>query len=90
MDVSFHSPVNLGNPEEYTMLELATLVQELNGTDLPLVFEPLPGDDPKQRKPDIALARALLGWEPKVPVREGLSRTIQYFKHLNTITSSNS
>jgi nucleoside-diphosphate-sugar epimerase len=90
MGVSFHSPVNLGNPEEYTMLELATLVQELNGTDLPLVFEPLPSDDPKQRKPDITQARALLGWEPKVPVRAGLSRTIQYFKQLDTIANPNS
>ena len=90
MEVAFYTPVNLGNPEEYTMLELATLVQELNGTNLPLIFEALPGDDPKQRKPDITLARELLGWEPKVPVRDGLSRTIQYFKHLNTITSPNS
>jgi hypothetical protein len=80
MKVDYSEPVNLGNPEEYTMIELARLVQELLGTSLPIVHEPLPQDDPKQRRPDIRLARELLGWEPKVPVREGLLRTIAYFK----------
>jgi nucleoside-diphosphate-sugar epimerase len=80
MKVDYSEPVNLGNPEEYTMIELARLVQELLGTSLSIVHEPLPQDDPKQRRPDIRLARELLGWEPKVPVREGLLRTIAYFK----------
>jgi nucleoside-diphosphate-sugar epimerase len=80
MKVDYSEPVNLGNPEEYTMIELARLVQELLGTSLPIVHEPLPQDDPKQRRPDIRLARELLGWEPRVPVREGLQRTIAYFK----------
>ena len=87
MDVSFCTPINLGNPEEYTMLELATLVQELSGTNLKLVFEELPGDDPKQRKPDITLARELLNWEPRVSVRDGLSKTIEYFQQLGLVRS---
>lgn len=85
MAVDYPEPVNLGNPEEYTMLELARLVQELVGTSLPIVHEPLPQDDPKQRRPDIRLARELLGWEPRVAVREGLLRTIAYFKEKGTI-----
>jgi nucleoside-diphosphate-sugar epimerase len=82
MGTQYHLPVNFGNPEEYTMLELATLVQELSGTNLDLVFEELPTDDPKQRKPDITRARELLNWEPRVSVRDGLNRTIEYFKQL--------
>jgi dTDP-glucose 4,6-dehydratase len=80
MGVDYSEPVNLGNPEEYTMLELAELVRELTGSKAGLEFRPLPQDDPKQRRPDIRLARELLGWEPRVPVREGLRRTIAYFK----------
>lgn len=80
MEVDFAEPVNLGNPEEYTMLELASLVKELAGIEAPLVYKPLPQDDPKQRKPDISRANQLLGWSPKVPVREGLQRTIEYFR----------
>jgi nucleoside-diphosphate-sugar epimerase len=87
MEVSFHMPVNLGNPEEYTMLELATLIQALGDTQLPLVFEELPGDDPKQRKPDIRLAQNLLGWSPRILVRDGLQRTIEYFKQFQVVTS---
>jgi dTDP-glucose 4,6-dehydratase len=82
MDVPYTGPVNLGNPEEYTMLQLAELVRELTETDVPLEFRPLPEDDPKQRRPDISLARSLLGWEPRVPVREGLARTIDYFREV--------
>ncbi len=82
MEVEFHQPVNLGNPEEYTMLQLAELVQELVGSKTPLTYEPLPQDDPRQRRPDISRAKELLGWEPKVPVREGLARTIAYFRGL--------
>jgi nucleoside-diphosphate-sugar epimerase len=73
-------PVNLGNPEEYTMLQLAHLIRELAGSDSEIVFAPLPGDDPRQRRPDISLAKRLLGWEPTVPVREGLVRTIAHFR----------
>ena len=72
-------PTNIGNPDEYTVRQLAELVVELTGSSSPIVREPLPVDDPKVRRPDITRARTMLGWEPKVPVREGLARTIQYF-----------
>jgi nucleoside-diphosphate-sugar epimerase len=85
MGVDYHLPVNLGNPEEYTMLELAQLIQELSRTKLGLVFEKLPTDDPKQRKPDITRARELLNWQPRVTVRDGLSQTIEYFKQLSVV-----
>jgi UDP-glucuronate decarboxylase len=75
-------PINLGNPGEFTMLELAENVIELTGSNSDLVFEPLPADDPKQRKPDITLAKEQLGWEPTVPLREGLTKTIAYFDGL--------
>ncbi len=80
MEVGYPYPLNLGNPEEYRILELAELVKELTGSPSPIVFGPLPEDDPRKRRPDIRLARELLGWEPRVPVREGLSRTIAYFR----------
>ncbi len=73
-------PVNLGNPVEFTMLQLAEFVFELTGKKPKLVFHPLPSDDPKQRKPDIALAKSALSWEPKVQLREGLRATIEYFE----------
>ena len=75
-------PINLGNPVEFTMLELAELVIELTGSKSELVFLPLPGDDPKQRKPDIALAQKLLGWEPKTELKKGLEATIAYFSNV--------
>lgn len=87
MDVEYHHPVNLGNPEEYTMLQLAELIQELVGSKMPLEYKPLPQDDPRQRRPDISRAKALLGWEPQVPVREGLARTIAYFRSLPAAAS---
>jgi dTDP-glucose 4,6-dehydratase len=77
-----HMPTNIGNPEEYTVGQLAALVKEITGSASPIVHRPLPEDDPKVRKPDISRARATLGWEPKVPVREGLRRTIEYFRGL--------
>jgi nucleoside-diphosphate-sugar epimerase len=80
MNLEFSEPVNLGNPEEFTMLELATLVQELVGSSLPIEHQSLPQDDPRQRKPDISRARALLGWEPQVRVRDGLARSIEWFR----------
>jgi nucleoside-diphosphate-sugar epimerase len=82
MEVDYPYPVNLGNPEEYRVLELAQLVKELTGSPSPITFLPLPEDDPKQRRPDITLARKLLSWEPKVPVREGLLWTISYFREV--------
>ena len=75
-------PVNLGNPGEFTMLELAQLVIELTGSKSKLVHMPLPQDDPKQRRPDIGLAKRELGWQPKVALREGLGETIGYFDGL--------
>jgi len=77
---AIHAPVNLGNPGEFTMIELAEIVQELTGTATPLVHLPLPKDDPLQRRPDIGRARNLLGWEPKVALRDGLKPTIAYFR----------
>jgi nucleoside-diphosphate-sugar epimerase len=72
-------PVNIGNPGEFTMLELAEQVLDVTGSSSSLVFEPLPEDDPTQRRPDIALAKAVLGWEPLVTLREGLERTVPWF-----------
>jgi len=78
----FTGPVNVGNPVEHTMIELAEKVLQLVGGRSKLVFKPLPEDDPRQRQPDISLARAKLGWEPKVSIDEGLRETIAYFRHL--------
>ncbi len=72
-----HNPVNIGNPDEFTLLELAETIKELTGSSSDIVFEALPVDDPRQRKPDITLARELLGWSPEVALREGLQRTIE-------------
>ncbi len=72
-------PMNIGNPDEFTMLELADLVREVVNSESDIVFEPLPADDPVQRRPDITLAREVLGWEPKIPLREGLARTAEAF-----------
>jgi len=73
----YHDPVNIGNPDEFTLLELAETVKELTGATSEIVYEALPVDDPKQRKPDITLARELLGWSPEVALREGLQTTIE-------------
>jgi UDP-glucuronate decarboxylase len=75
----FPGPINLGNPGEFTMIELAQLILKITGSKSKLVFQPLPSDDPMQRKPDISLARDKLGWEPKVQLEEGLGKTIAYF-----------
>lgn len=79
-DDSVTGPVNLGNPGEFTMLELAGKVLEQTGSKSKLAFLPLPGDDPRVRRPDITLAGKLLGWKPEIPLDEGLRRTIEYFK----------
>jgi len=76
----FTGPVNLGNSSEYSMIELATMIKELTGSASEIVFHPLPEDDPKQRQPDITLAKTALCWQPSVPVREGLRHTVEYFK----------
>jgi UDP-glucuronate decarboxylase len=73
-------PVNLGNPEEYSIKDLAALVVELTGSASPMVHRPLPADDPHCRQPDISRAEALLGWSPKIPVRHGLMKTIEWFQ----------
>jgi len=76
----FIGPVNIGNPVEFTILELAQLVIELTKSKSKIIFQPLPSDDPLQRKPDIELAKSVLGWEPKIQLREGLEKTIAYFR----------
>jgi UDP-glucuronate decarboxylase len=81
-------PINLGNPGEFTMRELAEHVIELTGSSSELVFEPLPSDDPRQRCPDISQARDLLGWEPRTPLADGLRQTIDYFDTLLTAEES--
>jgi len=78
----FIGPVNLGNPKEFSILELANKVIELTGSKSKIVFQPLPPDDPIQRKPDIRLAKEHLGWEPEIPLEEGLKETIAYFERL--------
>lgn len=78
----FTGPLNVGNPNEFTMLELAEAIIELTGSTSKLTFEPLPQDDPKQRQPDITLAKDKIDWEPKIQLRDGLKETISYFKTL--------
>ena len=73
-------PINLGNPCEITMRALAELVRAETASTSPIVMQPLPSDDPKQRQPNIALAKRLLGWEPRVPLQEGIKPTIAYFR----------
>ena len=75
-------PVNIGNPGEFTMLELAKEVLDLTGSKSKIVYKPLPGDDPKMRRPNIELAKSALGWEPTIPLRQGLEKTIVYFDKL--------
>jgi UDP-glucuronate decarboxylase len=78
----FTGPVNLGNPVEFTIIELADMVIEMTGSKSELVWKPLPQDDPVMRKPDISVAQQALQWQPKVPLREGLKKTIDYFDDL--------
>ena len=79
-------PMNIGNPDEFTMLELAELVLEVTGATVDIVFRPLPADDPKQRRPDISLAARVLGWHPTVELREGLGRTLDWYRR-NGVTT---
>ena len=81
----FIGPVNIGNPSERTILDFAKLIIEMTNSNSKIIYKPLPGDDPTQRKPDISLAKKELNWEPKVGIREGLSKTIEYYaKKINT------
>ena len=80
MESDLHDPVNIGNPHEMTIEEIARAIIEIAGSKSQIVYRPLPEDDPKVRKPDITRARTLLGWEPKVPLAEGLTKTLEYFK----------
>jgi len=82
LDSDVVGPVNIGNPHEYTILQLAEMVLEVTGSASKLVFEPLPVDDPTQRKPDITLATEQLGWAPEVDLRTGVERTTEYFRHI--------
>ncbi|HZS61901.1 MAG TPA: UDP-glucuronic acid decarboxylase family protein [Gemmatimonadaceae bacterium] len=77
-----HEPTNVGNPDEYTVKQLAEIVVELTGTTSPIVYRDLPEDDPKVRRPDITRACTMLGWTPKIPVRDGVAKTIEYFRGL--------
>ncbi|MCD6081256.1 MAG: SDR family oxidoreductase [Candidatus Omnitrophica bacterium] len=87
MEVEYHLPMNLGNPQEVSVLELAQLVIKLTGSKSKIKFLPLPQDDPKVRKPDITRAKTLLHWQPKVELKDGLLFTIEYFKHKLEIDS---
>jgi dTDP-glucose 4,6-dehydratase len=83
MLASVNAPINLGNPHEFTILELARLVIKLTGTKSKVVFKPLPQDDPRQRKPDISKAKKILRWSPKIELEEGLGKTLRWFSPLN-------
>jgi dTDP-glucose 4,6-dehydratase len=80
LDSQWVGPVNIGNPDEFTVLELAEVVLEVTGSDSEITYEPLPVDDPVRRRPDIRLARRLLGWRPEVDLREGLARTYDWYR----------
>ncbi len=80
LESDYVGPVNIGNPNEFTILELAETVREVTGSSSEIAFEPLPVDDPTQRRPDISLAKSLFGWEPQVELREGLERTYEWYR----------
>ena len=87
-DNTFHGPINLGNPNEFTIKELAEMTLDLiKDSKSKIVYEELPQDDPCKRKPDITLAKEKLGWEPKIQLREGLKKTIDYFIELKELES---
>jgi UDP-glucuronate decarboxylase len=81
MDSDYIGPVNLGNPGEYTILELAEAVQKMVNPDAKINFQPLPSDDPRRRQPDITKAKTLLNWEPTIPLQEGLKLTVEDFRN---------
>jgi nucleoside-diphosphate-sugar epimerase len=82
LECDYVGPVNIGNPNEFTVTELAELVLETTGSSSEIVYERLPVDDPAQRQPDLTLARAELGWAPTVELRDGLARTAEYFRRV--------
>jgi dTDP-glucose 4,6-dehydratase len=88
MQSSEASPVNVGNPHEMSVLEIAGMIIELSGSGSDLVYEPLPEDDPKRRCPDITRAREVLGWEPRVSTREGLEKTLGWFAQRSGVSSA--
>lgn len=90
MEVEHHQPVNIGNPEEKTVVELAHIVKELTGSASEVIYKPLPVDDPCRRLPDITKARTLLGWSPRVDLRTGLTRTIEWYRKLDAATKAKS
>ena len=90
MEVEHHQPVNIGNPEEKTVVELAHIVKELTKSSSEVVYKPLPVDDPCRRLPDITKARTLLGWSPRVDLRTGLTRTIEWYRNLDVTTKAKS
>jgi UDP-glucuronate decarboxylase len=81
-DPSVTGPVNLGNPKEFTIRQLADVIRDVVGSAVPIVELPLPRDDPRQRQPDITLARTLIGWEPTIQLRQGIEATVAYFDQL--------
>jgi dTDP-glucose 4,6-dehydratase len=83
-----HEPVNLGNPVELTILEFADCIRRLMGSNLEVVFRPLPEDDPRKRRPDISKAKRILGWEPKVPLEDGLRETVEYFRSARAVSGA--
>ena len=84
LDNDFTGPLNLGNPDEYTIQELAEIIVKLTNSRSSLIFKDLPSDDPKRRRPDITLAKKKLSWEPKTTLEKGIGKTIEYFNHLIT------
>jgi dTDP-glucose 4,6-dehydratase len=88
MEVEYHKPVNLGNPEEKTVLELATLIKQLTGSSSEIVMRPLPTDDPKRRLPDTTRAKELIGWDPKKDLVEGLTETIEWYRGELSLTAA--
>ncbi len=85
MEKKYAGPVNLGNPDEFTMIELAKMICELTGSISKIIFQPLPKDDPRQRRPDISLAKRDLDWEPRVKLIDGLIQTIDYFRSVSEV-----
>ncbi len=85
MKSDYHLPVNIGNPHEITILEIANLIKKMCSSNSKIIFKPLPEDDPKKRKPDIKKAKEILNWEPKIDLKTGLEETINYFKNLEVI-----
>ena len=80
---NYNNPVNIGNPDEYTLNQLLKLINQINNYTNEIIFKKLPENDPKRRKPDISLAKKILNWEPKISLRDGLIKTIDYYNNLN-------